>query len=183
MVFTGHLPRQIPHRYSPRGFYVFPSTRYQSMWAEGERQNFRSSLKPISVTPAPRSVHRSATSRSRSAPAPVNFFSRSLTAPLPRTQFSARSAYMLCTVIKLLEINNDDVRKRAFPHARVRSSPYAYFSYAKFGPDSQSISSCTQQEQKHIFVADTTNLIMTVDHLHGTIQLVKSSIVFVSHVF
>jgi len=67
MVFTGHLPRQIPHRYSPRGFYVFPSTRYRSMWAERERQNFRSSLKPISVTPAPRSVPRSVISRSRSS--------------------------------------------------------------------------------------------------------------------
>ena len=40
------------------------------MWAERERQNFRSPLKPISVTPDP----RSATSRSRSAPAPANFF-------------------------------------------------------------------------------------------------------------
>ena len=37
------------------------------MWAERERQNFRSPLKRISVTPDPRSVPRSATSRSRSS--------------------------------------------------------------------------------------------------------------------
>ena len=37
------------------------------MWAERERQNFCSPLKPISVTPDARSVPRSATSRSRSS--------------------------------------------------------------------------------------------------------------------
>ena len=57
------------------------------MWAERERQNFRSPLKPISVTPDPRSVSRSATSRS----APANFL-HPLTAPIPLTWFLARSA-------------------------------------------------------------------------------------------
>ena len=60
----------------------------QSMWAERERQNFRSPLKPISVTSDPRSVPRSATSRSRSR----QFFSYPLTAPLPLTRCLARSA-------------------------------------------------------------------------------------------
>jgi len=49
-----------------------------------ERQNYRSSLKPISVTPAP----RSATSRSRSS----QLLSHPLTAPLPLTVFLTLSA-------------------------------------------------------------------------------------------
>ena len=53
------------------------------MWAEPERQNFRSPLKPISVTPDPRSVPRPATFRSRSAPAHQIFGPlRSSSAPL-----------------------------------------------------------------------------------------------------
>ena len=62
---------------------ISPTYYNHSMWAQRERQNFRSSLKPISVTPAPRSAlaaanfftpaHRSAHQifgllRSRSAP-------------------------------------------------------------------------------------------------------------------
>ena len=39
----------------------------QSMWADRERKNFRSPLKPVFVTPDPRSVPRSATSRSCSS--------------------------------------------------------------------------------------------------------------------
>jgi len=53
-----------------------------------ERLNFALPLKPISVTPVPRSaIYR----RSRFAPAPVNFL-HPLTAQLPFIQFSARSA-------------------------------------------------------------------------------------------
>ena len=76
------------------GLKQYRSVQEQSMWAERERQNFRSPLKPISVTPDPRSVPRSATSRSRSAPA--NFFHqvfgplRSSPAPLLLQYVSSR---------------------------------------------------------------------------------------------
>ena len=71
--------------------WIWVDSKQQSMWAEGERPICRSALKPIFVTPALRSVPAPRPPAPRSLPL-ERFLECPLTAPLPITPFSARSA-------------------------------------------------------------------------------------------